>query len=127
MRSVLLVVALVLALAPAASAQAVNKSVELLPGGRTIGGPGAFQGVAGNLEFLYNSSIATGLSFCTTLANVGAVVVSITQFPAGGGSTFVDVDPGLTHVLCGQNLITVAATCAPGTGTCKYMWRLDSL
>lgn len=125
MRSVLLVVALVLALASAVSAQTVNKTVELLPGGKTIIGPGAFQGVGGELAFLFNTNIP--LNLCATLANVGAVDVTVTLFILGGGSVNVTTDPGRTQAICATNLTSAAASCAAGSGACKYMWRLDSL
>ncbi len=125
MRRLLLVVALVLALAPAASAQTVNKTVGLLPGGKTIGGPGAFHGAAGDLAFLFSTGVA--LNLCATLANAGAVDVNITLFIFGGGSLAGTVHPGQTHVICGNNLTSVSASCVASGGACKYMWRLDSL
>jgi hypothetical protein len=127
MRRALLVVALVLALPVAASAQTVDKTVELLPGGKTFGGPGAFQGAPGELQFLFNTNVLN-MNICATLANAGAVDVTVTLFILGGATINITVEPGRTGVICGGNITIVSGSCAVvGGTTCKYMWRLDLL
>ena len=110
---------LVLAHSGLATAQAVNKTVDLATGGYTVGGPGAVANVTGGQEVFYTNTESK--QACITVSNVGAVPVEIKINTA----TAFTVAILQTGTACTNNVTSAGATCAVG-GKCNYMWRVDS-
>ena len=122
----MIAVALVLTFAGVAAAQAVNKKVDLLPGGRTIGGPGIFTGEAGTTKTLLAIGPTATARLCGTLANTGKGRMSL-NFQVTGGSIQGQVSPfpGEVQTSCRTDAVQVRATCN-GPKPCKGLWRVDT-
>jgi hypothetical protein len=123
-RNLMLAAALAVALTGVVSAKS-DKSGALVPGGRTVAGPGTATAAAGvNAPlFLYGNVQFDG---CVTAVNVGSHLAAVTV--SGGGTDALPLDPGETGVLCHADMYALQLTChGTGTDVCAVQWRLDAL
>ena len=115
----ILVVALALGLAGAASAG--SKSPTLSPGGRTLSGPGAVSVDAGGSQNVFSYSGGRGV--CVTAANTGSLTVSVNV--TGDTSPTLNVVAGTTESVCADGVTAIAVACDQVKGTCSAQWRVD--
>ncbi len=105
-----------------AEAQKVDKKVQLLPGGRTIGGPGSLTGIPpGGDASVFFVNVAVGA--CVTVANTGKDDATINN-----GGTSTTVEAGLTETICHNATTFVDLGCSAGAAKpCAFLWRVDAL
>jgi hypothetical protein len=115
----LLVVATLL-LAPAAPV-AAGKAPALLPGGRTISGPGSLA-IAPGFQVRVHADGSVSNDVCVTVVNTGGSLVTLTL--TGSTTPAMDVNPGDSRALCVENVQFVDVTCA-GESSCSAQWRVD--
>jgi hypothetical protein len=125
--------ALVLGLSGVASAQVVSKEVALLPGGRTIGGPGAVQTKGGELTLLRTHENGP-LPLCVTVVNMGETPIraEVETLLPSPEITATLINPGHTGTACKSGAQEAAAVCVPNPGPiistgvpCRFLWRVD--
>jgi hypothetical protein len=127
------VLALVLGLGGVASAQVVSTQVSLLPGGRTIGGPGAVQAKGGELTLLLTNE-STPLPLCVTVVNMGEVSIRAEVETLSPSPDLMAnlIPPGRTGTACKNGAQEATAVCVPNAGSslstgvpCRFLWRVD--
>jgi hypothetical protein len=102
-----------------AAAQQIEPAAPLVPGGLTIGGPGAVQSQPGDTLFFWASTTARDI--CVTVVDFGTVSVSVTLSSA----QFTPANVGRTISVCAPNTTNVTAHCGTEAGQCRYLWRVD--
>jgi hypothetical protein len=113
--------ALVLVLAPLASAQDKRPTVEIQQlgaGGKTIGGPA----ISAGGTYIYSGG-GPILDVCLTVAYVTGSAVDITFLP---GPVTLNVAPSRSQAQC-YPTEHIHTACVDGPGTCKFMWRVDRM
>lgn len=103
---------------PPALAQQIDRETQLLPGGQTIGGPGAVRDLADTFV-VFESRLERAV--CVTIVNLGALPVSI-QIP---GVEFAPANVGRTMTACASKVKNIALGCRSESGNCRYLWRVD--
>ena len=103
---------------------AATQTVELLPGGRTIGGPGAGVLIQGT-EILLMEVRGDG-DMCVTVVNTapqGEVAITLRS---GGFFNSFAAFTGETKTFCNavSGISTFAAQCV-NAPTCSFLWRVD--
>ena len=123
MRGAIVVLGVAIALASGEPARAGGTKGNLVPGGRTIGGPAETTLSAGASETL--ASQIPSIDACVTLVNTGSASVDLSL--VGGSTGTISVPTRTTAVLCHAGLQSVSVTCqAAGSESCAMTWRLDS-
>jgi hypothetical protein len=103
--------------APAAAASKAS----LVPGGRTVAGPGAVSLAPAVQERVFTDS--TGASnVCVTVVNGGKSQLTLTI--TGATSPSADVAGGATRALCAEDVQFVDLACT-GPNSCSAQWRVD--
>jgi hypothetical protein len=116
-------VGLILLTVDAARAQKADKKVQLLAGGRTVAGPGGFTGAPGDHPILL---FTNEQPLCVTVVNTGKVNVLGVVKDAAQVTNANEAAPGQATSACRDNATQVEADCRPGSGPCKFLWRIDS-
>ena len=110
-------------IAAPAGAQSVKKTVSLLPGGQTIGGPGAVKKLApgASVQLLVGgSSLQAGVTIVNTGKSGGQIEMQAPAFLA------TDVQAGRTKTLCRADVDTIEFRCfGSSTAACGLVWRVD--
>ncbi len=112
-------------LSPSAGAQTVGRTVELLAGGLTIGGPGAYQGDPGDERVVWATSDAEPENVCATVVNSGSSSVRIELETNPGGAVLFSVGTARTASFCRNATYRVMLSCFTGGPACRYLWRVD--
>lgn len=114
----LLAAALLLGLAaPAAAASKAS----LVPGGRTIAGPGTLALAPAGQERVFTDAGATS-NVCVTVVNGGRSQLTVTI--TGATNPSADVAGGGSKALCAEDVQFVDLVCS-GTTSCNGQWRVD--
>jgi hypothetical protein len=121
MRAARLFLTASLLLAPAAPAAAAGKAGALLPGGRTVSGPGTLSIAMGGQVRVHSDSSASN-DVCVTVVNTGSSLVTLTL--TGALTPAMDINPGTSRALCVEDVQFVDVTCA-GESSCSAQWRVD--
>jgi hypothetical protein len=103
--------------APAAAASKAS----LVPGGRTIAGPGTLALAPAAEERVFTDSGVTS-DVCVTVVNGGKSQLTATIIGATNPS--VDVAAGGSKALCAEDVQFVDLVCS-GTTNCSAQWRVD--
>ena len=105
-----------------ARAQVAGRSIDALPGGKTIGGPGVTQWTDSTRSIF---TYAAGLDVCATASNVstGSAIMTLTN--TNLQTVTVTLVGGNTQTTCLGLVDSVALTCGPEA--CKVIWRIDAL
>jgi hypothetical protein len=103
--------------APAAAASKPS----LVPGGRTVAGPGTVALDPAAQERVFTDSAGTS-DVCVTLVNSGKSQLTLAITGASTPST--DVGTGGSRALCAEDVQFVDLTCT-GTTPCSAQWRVD--
>jgi len=110
-----------LLLAQAAPAAAAGKAPALLPGGRTISGPGTLS-IQPGFQARVHADGSVSQDVCVTVVNTGSSLFTLSLI--GASTPAMDVFPGTSRALCVENVQFVDLTCA-GESTCTAQWRVD--
>ena len=101
-------------------ATAASKA-SLVPGGRTVAGPGSVSLDPASQERVFSDSAGTS-DVCVTLVNGGRS--QLTLAITGATTPSVDVSAGGSKALCAEDVQFVDLSCT-GTTPCSAQWRVD--
>lgn len=121
MRVTQVLVAAALLLAPVAPAMAAGKAGGLIPGGRTLSGPGSLV-LAIGAQARVHEDPTVNRDVCVTLVNTGRS--QLTMALTGDTTPSTTLDPGVTKALCVGNVHYVDVSCT-GVSACSAQWRVD--
>lgn len=133
-RLVMVALAFLIALSNPVSAQTTSKTVELLPGGKTIGGPGtgSLEGGPTAVPDDIFSNRGTPTNVCVTVTNLASGGLSLVALIVNGDSDdpIMVVLPARTGAVCSDAVETLGVRCVGGQinqkPRCQYLWRVDS-
>ncbi len=99
------------------------KSVPLLVGGRTLGGPGTAS-LAPNATVTVYTDADGSADACATVVVSGSAAVRLSM--VAGTTSTIDVPVGASGALCKDNLQRVDLICLGATNSCSAQWRVDN-